>query len=186
MAKQPYLAFAILLAVSAVSAQTISERTRVSEDRMLSALDSFHLPVHKSQVQLLSAVSAKSGQANLQVVGVQCWNNRDALARFRCAKSGDCLPFYVVLHWPTSQDRDLALAGLNLNRTAHSSGRKEMLVRAGQKATLLVSDRKFQATAPIICLESGSQGQKVRIATLDHKRIARAEVIDRGVLRGSF
>jgi hypothetical protein len=191
MTKRFHLAFVVLLAVSAACAQTISERTPISEDRIVSALAGFHLAVQKSQVQFLSDVSSKSRSGNLQLVEVQRWNQSDALAKFLCAKSGDCLPFFVAIHWPTSVDRDLALAGSNRNRTVRafekpSFRNKEMLVRAGQTATLIIDNSKFHATTPIICLQAGSQGQKVRIATLDRKKIALAEVIDSGVLRGSF
>jgi hypothetical protein len=191
MIKRLHLAVAILLAVSAAGAQTISERTPVSEDRIVYALSGFHLAVQESQVQLLSDVSTKSRSGNLQLVEVERWNLSDGLAKFRCAKSGDCLPFFVAIHWPTSVDRDLALAGSNRHRTVRAFEKpalrnKEMLVRAGQTATLIVANSKYHATTPIICLQAGSQGQKVRIATMDRKKIALAEVIESGVLRGSF
>jgi hypothetical protein len=122
----------------------------------------------------------------LQLVEVERWNDRDALVKLRCARSGDCLPFFVALHWPTSEDRDIALAASRRGGTVRAAVKHEMLVRAGQKATLVIPNSKFNATTPIICLQAGSQGQKVRVATLDHKKIALAEVIDNGVLRGSF
>jgi hypothetical protein len=186
MTKRLYLALAILLAATASGAQTSSERTQVSEDRVVTALRFFRLPVEKSQVQLLSDVATKSRAGILQVVEVERWNDHDALVKFRCANLGDCLPFFVALHWPTSEDRDLALAASHRNGIVRAGVRKEMLVRAGQKATLVIPNNKFNATTPIICLQAGSQGQKVRVATLDHKKIALAEVIDNGVLRGSF
>jgi len=177
---------AIVLAILApVSANAVTERTPISEERVLAALGSVHLPGQKPQVQILSAVTTKATAAVLQVAGIERWKDKDALVKFRCSK-GECLPFYVALHWQTFAERERALLASNANRTVRSSVRQEPLVRAGQQATLITSNNKFNARTPIICLQTGSQGQRVRVATMDHKRIALAEVVDSGVLRGSF
>jgi hypothetical protein len=175
----------MVLAALAPCSAAVTERTPVSEERVLAALASVPLPGQKPQVQILSAVTIKAPAAVLQVAGIERWKDKDALVKFRCTK-GECLPFYVALHWQTFEQREMALAASSVKRTVGASVRQQLLVRAGQQATLITTNNKFKARTPIICLQAGTQGQKVRVATMDHKRIALAEVVDSGVLRGSF
>ena len=176
---------AMVLAALVPCSAAVTERTPVSEERVLAALGSVHLSGKTPQVQILSAVATKAPAAVLQLAGIERWKDKDALVKFRCAR-GECLPFFVALHWQTREEREGALAASSVNRTVRSSLRHEPLVRAGQQATLITSTNRFNARTPIICLQAGSQGQKVRIASMDHKRIALAEVVDSGILRGSF
>lgn len=163
-----------------------ADRVPVSQERVLAALKLAHLAVEKSQVHLLSEVSSKSPSAALQVEDVARWNVSDALIKVRCAQSGQCLPFFVRLHWTTATDRDLALGAVKNNRSVRSGARRELLVRAGQKATMVNAGGRFHASTPVLCMEAGSEGQKVRVATLDRKRFALAEVVQNGLLKGSF
>jgi hypothetical protein len=158
----------------------------VSRERVLAALNAANLPLEKSQVQMLSEVSSKNPAAALQVADLQRWNESDALIELRCPQSGQCLPFYVRLHWSSTEARELALAGVKHDRKLNAGLKRELLVRAGQKATLVTKAGKFRAATPVICMDAGSAGQTVRVASLDRKRIARAEVIENGVLKGSF
>jgi hypothetical protein len=176
---------AIVLATVAPCSVAVTERTPVSEERVLAALGSVHLPGQRPQVQILSAVTTKAPAAVLQIAEIERWKDKDALVKFRCTKH-ECLPFYVALHWQTFEQREMALAASSAKRTVRSSERQEPLVRAGQQATLITTNNKFSARTPIICLQAGTQGQKVRVATMDHRRIALAEVVDSGILRGSF
>jgi hypothetical protein len=184
--------FAVLLTIvtpSRTVAATLSsiERAPISQERVSCALAAAHLVVRDSQIQMLSETISRTATSQLKVTRIEKWNDASALVRIRCAKSSECMPFYVVVHWPMSTDRDLALAPPTNNKgPIFVDAHHEPLVRAGDQAVLITNTSKFHATTPIICLQTGSQGQKVRVATLNRKKIAMAEVIDTGVLKGSF
>ncbi len=182
--------FAVVLAIvtpSRTVAATLSsiERAPISQERVSYSLAAAHLAVEESQIQMLSETLSRTATPLLKVTRIEKWNDASALVRIRCAKTSECMPFYVVVHWPTSTDRDMALAPKS-KRATLVDAHHEPLVRAGDQAVLITNTSKFHATTPIICLQTGSQGQKIRVATLNRKKIAMAEVIDTGVLKGSF
>jgi hypothetical protein len=177
-----------LLVPSVCSAATVTaERVAISPDHVADALAATHVTVRGSQVQLLSEVTARNAAALLKVTRIEKWNEDSALARIRCADSTACMPFYVLVHFVSAQDRDAALAPpARGKKPVFVALRQQPLVRAGDQAVLIANTDRFHASIPIICLQNGAQGQKVRVATLNRKKIAMAEVIDSGVLKGSF
>jgi hypothetical protein len=101
------------------------------------------------------------------------------------------LPFIVVVHWGDPREREAALGPSRhspkealVSKSADPV--RPLLVRAGQPATMLLENAKMRIATPMICLQNGSQGQKIRVSSLDHKRIVLAEVVDLGMLKGSL
>jgi flagella basal body P-ring formation protein FlgA len=39
---------------------------------------------------------------------------------------------------------------------------------------------------PVICLQNGVRGQRIRVASKDHRRFFEGEVVGTGVLKGSL
>jgi flagella basal body P-ring formation protein FlgA len=54
------------------------------------------------------------------------------------------------------------------------------VLKAGQRATLLLSDPGFRATIPVVCLQTGLPGVDIRVRDEISGRIYRAQVADGG------
>ena len=61
-----------------------------------------------------------------------------------------------------------------------------MVIRGGDHATLILESPDFRMRFPVICLQSGVRGQRVRVASPDHKQFYEAEIVAPGMLKGSF
>lgn len=178
--------FGLLLAqTSLLVAEATPAGNAISVQQVVAALAVTHVPLQPSQVQFLAEASSKGPNAALTVESVKPWNDGSTLVRMRCRKPGECLPFFVVVKGTQPQELECAVAGPR-RTIAKPRQPREVLVRAGQKATMILESRKFRVATPIICLENGSEGQRIRVSSLDRKRISTAEVLESGLLRGSL
>jgi len=184
-----FVAFAAMATVAIAAALPASENSVVDENRVLFALAVAHVPVRSASVEFLTPITLREPRATLKVERIEKAQGDSALARISCPAVGECVPFFVILHWSDAFERETALGPVRAQPSRLSAKpvpSKPILVRAGQSATLLLDNAKIHISTPIICLQNGSQGQQIRVSSLDHKRIALAEVIDSGVLRGTL
>ena len=61
-----------------------------------------------------------------------------------------------------------------------------ILMRDGDHATLVFENAAIRISLPVICLQSGSRGQKVRVVSADHKRYFTGEILESGLLRAAL
>jgi hypothetical protein len=142
-------------------------------------------------VSLLTRVVATEPQPVLDVVSVQTLGKgpRDqASDRWRvklaCHVAGKCLPFYAIVSLPLSTAR-AANPVAALTSTAWS-GHSEITMKAGTHATLVIDDQRSRIQVSVVSLENGIVGQRIHVASLDHKQTYIAEVVNDRLLRGSF
>ncbi len=155
------------------------------EQAVVSALAAAQVDVSTAQFQFLTQAGPDTSAA-VAVASIQKWQDDSALASFRCKQAGQCVPFFVIVRWAGERQRDNALEAAVIKVPVAVHQHKEVLVRAGQTATLVIQNKRLRISTPIICLESGSRGQTIRVSSIDRKRISTAEVVDEGVLRGSL
>jgi Chaperone for flagella basal body P-ring formation len=184
---------AVLLLAASLSFAAIADQKPADGafalQRVVAALQAANVPLQSAQVHLLAVPVLKNPFAALAVTGITPRDAQSAVVRMQCRKgNGDCLPFYVLLHWGRPMEREAAFAELNspARITTVSRVPDKPLVRAGQRATLLIENNQMRVATPIICLQSGSRGQKIRVTSLDRKRIAFAEVVEPGIVKGSL
>jgi hypothetical protein len=162
-------------------AQTLSEKGIQTSDQ---------------QVTMLAKVVASERNPALDVLSVELLDDRSAgqvaEARFRvkmaCHLSGRCLPFYAVVKWPVGADEHAGnpssgirlLGNLILNKNA------PFTIRSGAHATLVMDDERAHIEVAVVSLENGMAGQKIRVASPDHKQIYVAKVVSAALLRRSF
>ena len=63
---------------------------------------------------------------------------------------------------------------------------KIVSIKQGAPAILLLDGEHVHVTLSVICLESGTPGQKIRVTTGDRKQIYLAEVVDANRLKGTL
>jgi len=181
--------FAAMAALALASAVPSFGDRVLDENRVLYALAVAHVPVRSASVEFLAPVTLRQPRATLKLAHMEKAQGDAALARISCPVAGECVPFFVLLHWSDPIERQSVLGSLrprpiHVETIPHTA--KPFLVRAGQSATLLLQNNKMRIATPIICLQNGSQGQQIRVSSLDHKRVVLAEVVDSGVLKGNL
>lgn len=180
---------AVLLLAAAAAAESVKAPTPAAiespEARILSALSTANIPAPYGKMQLLAPLSLNNPSAAFRVMGIEKWQENSAMARIRCMKSGDCMPFYILLRWPSTEERDASLHApvlLKARPQPHTS--KDVAVRSGDKVTLVLQNEKFRIVTPVTCLENGVVGQTIRVRRVDNKKIQLAEVEESGVVKG--
>ena|SRR5271157_2890284 len=166
---------------AAIPIEPLQIATRLSE------LD---VRVSPRQVQLLSEVRATRATPALELTSIEPWQQASAKIRLRCRDRQECLPFYVLVSWPTAQEAASAFRPLTVSpakAASPPSGHHEpWLVHSGERATLMIESEHMLVQIPVVCLASGSAGKRIRASSMDRKRIYMAEVVGNKLLKGEL
>jgi|SRR6185437_2480054 len=185
---------AILVAALALlcSAGPIRDRFAISPERVSSVLQQAGIRAKSAQVEFLSPVSSMAENPQLTVVSVARWREGKLKALLRCRNNRECLPFYVVLHdndmtGPVSVNFLNAIQGeFSTKQKTRKRSAEKLLVRGGQRATLIMKNRNLRITLPVLCLENGKRGETIRLSSPDRKQKYTGEVVEAGLLEGNF
>jgi hypothetical protein len=172
----------VAVAVAAIPATAATARVAISPEQVAGAISKAGTNVTAQQVTLLADVVATTSRPALTVDSMERWGDHRMKVRMSCADAG-CLPFYVAVQWGEAEPASTAPGG----RAATTGGPiQTVLLRAGSTATLMLEGNHVHIQIPVVCLESGSVGQTIRVTTKDHRQSFLAQVGDPTVLRGSI
>lgn len=148
------------------------------------------------QVFLLAKVVATEPNPALDILSVEPFGDRSteqrAETRFRvkmaCHLRGRCLPFYAIVRWPEATVEHAASSS-NASRPSGNIALKQngtFTIRSGAHAMLVMDDDRAHIQVVVVSLENGKVGQKIRVASPDHKQIYVAEVVSANLLKRSL
>jgi len=175
------LAFASV--TPAVFGQIAVARNAGLSQGVVDALARAGIVVGRHQIEFLSGKRDTREGARLRVVSVTSSSFGTAKVKMRCQDNRECLPFYVLVH---------EFDGMVLNRSTAAavpeaaSRSSKGVIRSGDHATLVLETGDARMSFPVICLQSGDRGQRVRVASPDHRKFYDAEVVAPGMLKGSL
>ncbi len=97
------------------------------------------------------------------------------------------LPFYVTVDEPSLTAGRMLLSHASKARfTKPEASPAIILVTKGKAAKLVVETPTLRMTALVTPLESGAQGQVIRVKNLDTQRVFQAEVVGEGLLHAEL
>ena len=173
-----------VLAFMAVMPAAMSQtRTVIPAQNVADAMLAAGIAVASDQIELLSGVSTAKEGASVRVVSVAKRTDGTVKVKLRCDDNHDCLPFYVLVH---------GVERVNVNRSrtdsvqAVAASSPANIIRGGDRATLILETPDSRMSFPVICLQSGVRGQRVRAASPDRKQFYDAEVVAAGILKGTL
>lgn len=150
--------------------------------RIAAAMDLAGLSVSPDQIELLSG-NGNPVSASMRVVSMTEATAGTVKVKLRCRDNRKCLPFYVLVH---GVDRaKVGSAGVRVVAVAEATPAQN-IVRGGDHAILILESPDSRMSFPVICLQSGARGQRVRVTSPDRKRFYDAEVVAAGILKGSL
>jgi len=172
----------LLMPVVAVGATIGQARVAISPERVADAIASAGLAADRTQVEFLSDVSGSTDPLGLRVVGISHTTSGIVSVKLRCRENRECLPFYVLLHNSTSAAASSkAFAGRPVSATGSAPD-----IRVGDRATLILENADLRIRIPVICMQNGVRGQRIRVASKGRPGSFEGEVIGGGVLKGSL
>ncbi len=177
-----FLCCILAVAVATAFSHGAVDRTTISTQRVVEAMSVAGIVASADQIEILSRVESATPNPAIRVVSVSNASAGTVKAKLRCRDSHECVPFYVLVHGLGFGQRNLAA----LRTPAIKALSLRDTVRDGDHAILIVETLDARMTFPVICLQRGTQGQVIRAASLDRKRLYNAEVVSAGVLKGSF
>jgi len=176
------LGFVLTFATAVAMGQTGATRTVMSTQRVAGAMASAGIVVESGQIDLLSGVSTTRADASVQVVSVAHQAGGTVKVKLRCSDNHDCLPFYVLVHGIDGVDATPKMGGGVPVATASANN----IIRGGDHAILILETPDSWMRFPVVCLQGGVVGQKIRAASPDRKQFYDAEVVGAGLLKGKL
>jgi hypothetical protein len=181
-----------LWAAAALPAAAQSNRFLITRGQVTAAIDGAGMHVSDGQVTLLSDVVSATGNPALKVESVEGWGDRKVMVRLECANPGECLPFIVAVRRGGADQQQLApsselqpLSSSGKSRLSEPTRSSDAL-RVGSTAVLLLDGTHVHIQLPVVCLENGSIGQSIRVATRDRRLTFTAEIVSDSTLRGQL
>jgi hypothetical protein len=174
------------MAAQWLSGATAAGRAVITPAQVVKAMNDAGMKVTSEQVTLLSDAVAKTATPLLRVESMEPWGEHRMRVRLVCASSDQCLPFLVSVYSadqsavrPVIAHANPSSAGMTPVRPLPSS----YVVRAGSVTKLLIEGKHVHIEVPVICLENGTAGQTIRVASSDRRQTYNAEVVDSTLLR---
>jgi hypothetical protein len=153
-----------------------AERTPITPVHITGALSTAGLRVTIGQVESLSLITASEANPKLTATKVESLDANTTKVRLQCERTNVCLPFYVLVHWPEGTKPDVKGA------TRPSVLLEPLMVHNGKDATLVFEGQHMRMIMPVLCLQNGVRGQRIRVISKDRKKVFVARVTGPGTL----
>lgn len=204
------LAASICLCGSASSlaiAQGVHGRFPLSTTQIVNAMQERQMMTEGVQLSLSVPITTIAANPLLEIRDIAPVNAHEFRLRIACRDRSECLPFFAIATYPEATGtsashakadqqpvpaRSLpaarAVAEVPVASTAikATNSSETPLLRSGSPATLDFDGERVHVRVEVICLESGATGDKIRVATRDHKQIYVAEIVAPRALKGTL
>lgn len=157
-------------------------RGRISVQQVADALAASGIAVNSTQIELFSGITSAAENATMRVVSVSDQSAGAMKVKLRCQNNQQCLPFYVLVRG--LDGKTIATANARALPIVNANALPQNVIHGGDRATLILESADSRMSLPVICLESGARGQKIHVASPDHRQFFDAEIVATGMLKG--
>ncbi len=184
------LVVSVLLLIPALGRAQVQGMSRhlLTQRDILQTLSGSDVEAKPLRISMPVGISSSIPQPPLRVSQPTLVGCCSVRLRLACESSATCLSFYASLEFAEAQPASALCERLLLTRRVASQkvAISPPPLHAGQHITLILTNGQMQITLPAILVDSGSIGDEVRVASLDHKSLYRARVAADGILKGSL
>jgi len=175
----------ILAAVSAWPAVAAPRRDAITTTQIAASMTGSGFHTSADQVTLFSDVVATVSNPALKIESMERWNSHQMKVRLACANQEECLPFFVAVYQDApAQSSSANAVGTKAAFAPPVTGPRVLAVHAGTPAILQLEGDHIHIQLSVICLEDGTIGQTVRLASKDRRQNYAAQVVDTARLKG--
>jgi len=174
----------------------LQDRFALTAGQVARALCAGGIETTEEQVSLLTRVVATEPDPALDILSVEPPSKgRPAQhspvrsqVRLACHLPGKCLPFYAIVSWsePPAGPAANPSTVSPVTRNILFDPNREITMRAGTHASLVMDDGRSHIQVAVISLENGMAGHRIRVSSPDHKQVYFGEVVSASLLKGSF
>jgi hypothetical protein len=191
MTRFVYSLACVVVAASPLSAVAVAAAVpahyTISAEQISTAISDAGMAVSPEQIKLLTQVRATTDAPRLKVESIQRSGNNTAIVRMGCLDSTQCLPFFVKAELNQNGGSEAAPASsVQVLPSLLRAASKQPVMRAGAQAVLLLESERVHIRIPVVCIENGALGQKVRVRASGNRQLYVAEVVDATSLKGSL
>ena len=112
---------------------------------------------------------------------IDSWRRNPPLAalefRLRCVRQSQCGAFLVRVSSTSAEPNKFAVSGNARRPGAHARSTAGALVRQGRPAKMAVRGDGFRLWVPVMCLQSGGLGDRIRVRDRCGRRLFVAKVV---------
>ncbi len=181
-----------LMAESALA--VTSTQFPISSKEILLAMQNSELPVEGVQVILAAQVNTSTAEPALNLESVVALDGHSEQIKLSCRVHAQCRPFYALARLPERQGSLGAQAYAQLfaqGRREHASslpvaGDPTGILRAGSHATLVIDEDRLHIRLPVICMQGGTPGDRIRVTTVNRRQTYEAIVLNGAELKGNL
>ena len=199
---------ASLFAAPLANAQDVHARSPLTPSQIVAAMQDRQVPVQGVQIRLAIPITSTVVHPALEVQDITPLNQHDVRLRIACHDRSECLPFFAIASYTDTIDlaafgiksghhtvpatRPAAATKLDAETSAPPPSFKPLnqaqspLLRSGSSATLDFDGDRVHVRVAVICLQSGTTGDTIRVTTRDHKQIYLAEIVAPNALKGTL
>jgi len=189
------------------SAQVIPARFPITPAQIAGAMLRRQLPTKDARIVIAAPVTALSENAPLELQSMQMLSPHEIRLRLSCRNPAQCLSFFAVATYPEA----IALAAADTNQAASASAEansadlaaipatatpaietprkqaaRELTLRSGAPVTLQMDGDRIHIFLQVVSLEGGATGDKIRVATRDHKETYVAKIVTPTLVKGTL
>ena len=175
-----------LLSVPAVAAAT---HYPITTEQVAAAIADSGLQTTAADITLPGSVFAFSPTPTLRIRSAQPMPDHSTVVRVECEGSGECLPFYAKVRKASGKSNGVPQKELRNSHAAlveTKSPRLGPAVHSGDQAVLRLEGDHVRIDIPVVCIESGDRGSRIRVRSAANRQVYTAEVIDVAILKGSL
>jgi len=177
------VAMVVLWVAATLPGVSQANRFSITRDEVANAIDGAGMQISAGQVTLLSNIVSATRNPALKVESIDKWSDR-IMVRLECANPGECLPFIVAVRLSGAAQERVALSPHFEPVSFSGKPRESDTIRAGSTAVLFLDGPHVHIQLSVVCLENGSVGQSIRVATRDRRLNFTAEILSDATLRG--
>lgn len=156
---------------------------QVTTSDVIAGMRTKDIVVRPSQVSMLSSIPVSTEHPQLEAVKVESLTADTSRVLMRCVDRTSCIPFYVVVSGlvPTQQVSEPPSKARGLSSRGTSG---PVVVKRGAKVTMEIVSPEMVITLPVVCLQSGHLGEKIKATSPDQKITYLGEIVSPKLLRG--
>jgi len=179
----------IVVGLLSVPAHAAATHYPITTEQVAAAVADSGLKATAADITLPGVVFASSRTPALRIRTAQTMPDHSTVVRVECAASRECLPFYAKVHTAPGESLGVLQKVSGESHAAPVETKSQRLgpaVHSGDQAVLRLEGDHVRIDIPVVCIESGDRGARIRVRSAANRQIYIAEVIDVAILKGSL
>ncbi len=187
MLRRFHISAAVLVLSATITAwgQVAIPRPQVAAADIVEAMRKGGIAIRPRQVVMLSDIPVRTEHTPLQAMRIEPQANESSRVLMRCVDRGSCIPFYVLVSG-LNRNEQIAGPGMNVPKVRLEKAVGPLVEKRGSRAMLEIVAPEMIIRIPVICLQSGRQGERIKASSPDQKSTYMGEIISPGLLRGAL